>query len=499
MQMNSTNGQTHPMYQWIASILLQRDMLRGSTFRLAIRFSLAFIFSTMLLFSFIYWQTAVVETKRVENELEKYAEAIAKDDQQDIKDAVRFQLLGQNHRIAYMALFSPDGRRIVGNLEKFPIGVPADGSAHRRTGETLGDADRGSDDVLIVRRQLADGRSLVIGRSLDSLDNLRTVVMRALRLGTIATVVLALAAGAGLSRRAQEQIKAVRLTAERIIQGHLSDRLPTRGSGDDFDRLAEIVNHMLDEMERLLGEMKTTTENIAHDLRTPLTRVRSRLERARYTTQTHEELREMVDGAVVSLDQTLRIITALLRIGQIEGGQRRASFSTVDLGTLVNEMGDLFEPLAEEKGIRFSTKVDTAGSVLGDPDLVNEAIANLLDNAIKFTPSGGSVELTLREEGGVPVVSVADDGPGIAPEERDAVMRRFYRSDKSRHIEGCGLGLSLVDAIVKLHGFRLAIRDRSPGCAFEIMCVPQESHWLAQAAGNRGEPVTTHSPARRAC
>lgn len=468
-------------------------------FRLSVSFSFVFVFFTMLLFCFIYWQTAVVETKRVENELEKYAKALASDSQLNIREAVRIQLAGQNHRLAYMALFSGDGQRIGGNLDKIPAGVQADGIARRVIGPKLGDMSDGPDDVLLVCRRLPDGQTLVIGRSLDSLDNLRTVVLHALRLGAVLTVVLAFAAGAALSRRAQEQIKAVRLTAERIMQGHLSERLPTRGSSDDFDRLAQIVNHMLDEMERLLDELKTTTENIAHDLRTPLTRMRTRLERARYTTHTYEELREMVDGAVVALDQTLRIITALLRIGQIEGGQRRANFSTVDLGILVHEIGDLFEPLAEEKGIHFRTIVGAKSFVLADPDLFNEAIANLLDNAIKFTPSGGTVELSLREEGGVPVVTVADDGPGIAPDERDAVMRRFYRSDKSRHIEGCGLGLSLVDAILKLHAFRLTIRDRNPGSAFEIVCASPDSLRLGPGEAGQGRAVTKHSPARRAC
>ncbi len=437
-------------------------------------FAAAFAVSTLLLFTFIYWQTAVVETRRVESEVMMDAKALADDSRKDMAEGVRIALATHAHRITYVSLFSPDGYRISGNLERCPPGLPADGRAHRMDKESLGAGNAEHDVVLIVRRSLPDGRSLVIGRGVDSLDNLRAVVLRALRLGVIPTFILALAAGAILSRRAQEQIKAVRTTAERIVQGNLSERLPTHGTGDDFDRLAETVNYMLDETERLLAEAKTTSDNIAHDLRTPLTRVRSRLERARNTARTHAELQEMVDRAIVGLDQTLRIITALLRIGQIEARHRRATFSTVDLRTVVREIGDLFEPFAEEKGVRFKLMAADAGTIHGDRDLLSEAIANLVDNAIKFTPVGGMVTLALDRTDGVPVVRVRDNGPGIAAEERDAVMRRFYRSDKSRHIEGCGLGLSLVDAIAKLHGFRVVIGDGDPGCVMELICASGE-------------------------
>ena len=189
----------------------------------------------------------------------------------------------------------------------------------------------------------------------------------------------------------------------------------------------------------------------------------------------------MVDRAIVGLDQTLRIITALLRIGQIEASHRYATFSTVDLETVVREIGDLFEPFAEEKGVHFRLIVGSAGYVDGDRDLLSEAIANLVDNAIKFTPSGGMVTLVLERIHEVPVVRVRDNGPGIAPEEREAVMRRFYRSDKSRHIEGCGLGLSLVDAIARLHGFRVAIGDGQPGCVIELICAAPASNGAGHA------------------
>jgi signal transduction histidine kinase len=224
---------------------------------------------------------------------------------------------------------------------------------------------------------------------------------------------------------------------------------------------------MLDEIEALVQSMVGAGDDIAHDLRTPLTRVRVMLERGRNNAATLEELRSTVDQAIVGLDQSLAIITALLRITEIEHSRRLAGFNQVALAELVREVGDLYEPIAEDKRVAFAVGADEDVTVRGDRDLLFEAIANLVDNAVKFTPEGGRVELRLSREGNEGVVRVRDTGPGIAAAEHDLVARRFYRSDKSRTNPGLGLGLSLVAAIVKLHGFRLTISP-GPGCVVEI-------------------------------
>jgi signal transduction histidine kinase len=332
--------------------------------------------------------------------------------------------------------------------------------------------DAPSLSVRLVGRPLPDGTVLVIGRNVDSLVNLEDAVWWAIKLGVLPCVLLSLLAGTFVAHRTQLQVKKVHLTAERIMRGHLRERLPTSGGGGDFDQLAGSVNHMLDEIGRLIEEVKSTSDNIAHDLRTPLTRVRTRLERARDSAATLEELRDMVDRSLADLDQTLRIITALLRIGEIEGGQRRAAFRPLDLATLVEEMGELYSPVAEEKKIGFEVTTQASPPVIGDRDLLCESLANLIDNAIKFSPKGGTVRVTLSVESGSPIIRIADMGPGIPAAERDAVTRRFYRSDKSRHVEGYGLGLSVVEAVTTLHGFRMTIRDGHPGCVVELSCGP---------------------------
>ena len=254
---------------------------------------------------------------------------------------------------------------------------------------------------------------------------------------------------------------------QRIVAGELRERLPTRGVDDPFDRLAVIVNGMLDEIEALVQSMAGAGDDIAHDLRTPLTRVRVGLERGRQNARSVEELRAAVDHAIVGLDQSLAIITALLRITEIAHSRRLAAFSQVALADLVREVGELYEPIAEDKRVAFTVGVQEDVVVRGDRDLLFEAIANLVDNAVKFTPEGGSVEVSLTRVGDEGVVRVCDNGPGIAAAERDLVTRRFYRSDKSRRDPGLGLGLSLVAAIAKLHGFRFSISP-GPGCVAEI-------------------------------
>jgi signal transduction histidine kinase len=282
-----------------------------------------------------------------------------------------------------------------------------------------------------------------------------------------------------LSLRALDRLSDVNRRIQRIVAGDLRERLPTGGGKDPFDQLAAGVNRMLGDIETLIHELAGVGDDIAHDLRTPLTRVRVRLERGREHAKTLDELRTVADQAIAGLDQSLTVITALLRIAEIEHSRRLERFGQVRLAPLLREVGDLYEPIAEDKHVTLvvdAADEDAAAdkdkaTVLGDRDLLFEAIANLVDNAVKFTPDGGRVELGLRQRAGETVIRVCDSGPGIAAGEREMVTKRFYRSDKSRRSEGLGLGLSLVAAIIKLHGFRFTIAD-GPGCVAEI-AIPQ--------------------------
>jgi signal transduction histidine kinase len=236
-------------------------------------------------------------------------------------------------------------------------------------------------------------------------------------------------------------------------------------------------------MEVLINDLAGVADDIAHDIRTPLARARIALERSRINATSIGPLQRVVDAAVGDIDRALAIVTALLRIRAIEHIRRRESFEQVDLAAIVNDVGDFYRPIAEENGLSLDVELLIERTLQADRDLLTEAIANLVDNAVKFTPSGGRVTLSLLEESGESLIRVSDTGPGIHDSERDLVMRRFYRSDSSRHAAGNGLGLSLVSAVVRLHGFHFVI-GRGPGFTAEIHCedalwrpVPDHGHY----------------------
>ena len=381
-------------------------------------------------------------------------------------------------RVKIAGLFGADGRRIVGNIESPPGGltpdVPADAEVVR-----FEKGERDNQRVRLAARPLPGGEILVIGRNIDELAEIAGIVGRAVGLGLLPAFGLGVAVGMVLSLRALGRLSDVNRKIQSIVAGDLRERLPTRGSSDPFDQLAIGVNRMLGEIETLIHEIAGIGDNIAHDLRTPLTRVRVRLERGRKHASTLEESRAFADQAIAGLDQSLTIITALLRIAEIEHGRRPEGFSEVPLGPLLREVGDLYEPIAEDKSVTFRVEAADEPLVRGDRDLLFEAVVNLVDNAVKFTPEGGRVDLALLRRDGETIIRVSDTGPGISETEREAVTKRFYRSDKSRSTVGLGLGLSLVAAIVKLHGFRLTIAA-GPGCTTEIVC-PQVQ-WESRSA-----------------
>jgi signal transduction histidine kinase len=399
--------------------------------------------------------------------------------------AIHERLSQDPRRIRLAGLFGADGSRIAGNLESLPNHLlmetpPQSVSVVRSDGQ-----GREEQTARVVARRLQNGELLVIGRNVGELSELARIVKRALEFGLISALGLSIVAGALLSLRAQNRVETVNEKVQRIIAGDLRERLPSQGLNDPFDKLAVIVNGMLDEIEALIRSIAGAGDDIAHDLRTPLTRVRIGLERGRESAQTLPELQSVVDQAIGRLDQSLAIITALLRITEIEHSRRLEGFSDVALGDVVREVGDLYDPIAEDKRIAFKVTADVEMVVRGDRDLRFEAVANLVDNAVKFTPENGCVELALIRRGNECIVRIRDSGSGISAGERDLVARRFYRSDNSRPADGLGLGLSLVNAIVKLHGFQLTISS-GPHCAVEIACP-------CLVAQSRAQPAPAYS------
>jgi signal transduction histidine kinase len=323
--------------------------------------------------------------------------------------------------------------------------------------------------VRAIGRRLPDGSVLVVGRNVDETRELSQVVGEALGLGLASLFVLCMVAGAWLSIHAEKRVEEVNQRVRRIVAGDLRERLPHGSADEPFSRLAVIVNGMLDEMETMINALAGVGNDIAHDLRTPLTRARLALERGRTNATSLEQLQQVADKAIAGIDQSLSIVTALLRLTEIENSRRSEAFGSVAMHDMLREVCDVYEPIAEDKSIDLSVKIAAKVQVRGDRDLLFEAVANLVDNAIKFTLEGGRVEIELLRGNSETVVRVTDTGPGINQQETEAVLWRFYRSDKIRNTPGVGLGLNLVAAIAKLHGFRLVIHP-GPGGRVELLC-----------------------------
>ncbi|MEH2483307.1 signal transduction histidine kinase [Nitrobacteraceae bacterium AZCC 2146] len=447
----------------------QPRFLRSNTFHSAFLVAAVFAIFVIVLFGFIYWKTDDYLTARSDGVITAQLNAIAGLSPERQLEAIEERLRADFRGVQVAAIFGADGRRINGNIESLPARLEIDAPAQSSDVVRIDRSGREYQPVRAVAKRMKNGDLLVIGRNVDEAKEIAVVVGQALALGLLPGFCLCLLAGAWLSVRAQRRVEEVNQRVQRIIAGDLRERLPDRRADEPFSKLAVIVNGMLDEMETMIHALAGVGNDIAHDLRTPLTRARLKLERGRANATTLEQLQVVADKAIAGIDQSLTIVTALLRLAEIENSRRSTGFGTVALHTMLREVCDIYEPIAENKSITLHVEATQPLTVRGDRDLLIEAVANLVDNAIKFTPEGGRVDIELLRGDGETIVRVADTGCGISEPERDAVLRRFYRSDKIRNAPGVGLGLNLVAAIVKLHDFRLTIFS-GPGCQVEIVC-----------------------------
>ncbi len=448
--------------RWVA------DLFGTATFRLALGSTALLAGVALLQFSLIYWRTTQYEVERADRLLDREAALMASQDPADLREQMRLWATNDLRLLITAAgLFDADRRPIAGNLVEWPEALPVDGAIRQITVHPL---DQGVRTIRAEALPVPGGRVLVIGRGLRDLQQLRSITLDAIETALIPALLFSLLAGAWLSRRNLKRVGRMQLAIDRIMEGGLHARLPVGRGGDEMARLAGSVNRMLERLERLLDEIKGVGDDIAHDLRTPLSRVRAGLERAVLHPVPEDGLRAAISRAVADLDQCFAVITALLRIGEIENGRRQGAFAVVALRELAAEVVELYEPLAEAAGNRLLLDPGPAALLRGDRDLLAELLANLVDNAIKFTPAGGLIRVAVLPGDGKTVLRVADTGIGIAPSERHAVLGRFYRSDKSRHVGGSGLGLSLCSAIARLHGARVAVDGvEGDGAVFEIV------------------------------
>lgn len=371
---------------------------------------------------------------------------------------VRAMLTRDIHRIRFIGLFTVDGTPIEGNIARLPATATGAASiiATVRPTELPG---KDSDVARLAVCEMPDGTRLLTGVDLDEAEEALRVVERSLIYGLIPGLLLAIGAGLFAGRRAARQVDAVRLLTERIVAGDLDQRLVVAAQPDSFGVLCAHINAMLDRVQALVGDVRGVGDDIAHQLRTPLTRLRARIERSLRQASDTAAFAAAGDAALAEIDQLLGIVAALLRVRELEDHARRSRFAPVDLAALVEDACDLYRPTAEDRGIDLVCDVQPVAPVDGDASLLIEAVSNLLDNAMKFGPSDGRVVVLLRQQVEAAVITVADDGPGVPPAERPLVTQRFYRG--KHECDGAGLGLSLVKAIADLHGFRLRFADQA--------------------------------------
>ena len=443
------------------------DLLRTSTFRLALLYMALFAGSVLLLLGFIYWSTVSFMANQTDATIEADIQGLSEQYQERGLDGlvatIRERLERDPDSSSVYLLVSPNQRSIAGNLSSWPAGPPdRDGWL----GFDFRDP-RADGRVFQARARpfvLRGGLRLLVGRDIRELKATQRLVVRALLWGMAITLVLALAGGFAMSRSMLRRIEQINQTSLEIMNGDLSRRIPTKGSADDLDQLAGNLNAMLNEIERLMEGVRHVSDNVAHDLRTPLARLRNRLEELRGRLPQDSPYRDDVERSIEDTDRLLSTFAALLRIARIEAGGMATRFAAVELGELLQDARELYEVVADEKGVDLAMQASDVPAVSGDRDLLFQAVANLLDNAIKYTPQGGRVMLALRPAGERFVeLSIADTGPGVPADERDKVLQRFYRLEPSRTSPGSGLGLSLVAAVARYHDADLVLADNGPG------------------------------------
>lgn len=315
---------------------------------------------------------------------------------------------------------------------------------------------------------LDGGEHLLVGADISDLAMYARHIDMALAVGVALFFVLAGVAGVSVTRRTVGRIEQVNATSRAIMQRGLGERIPLRGTRDEWDQLAANLNLMLDRIEALMAEVKQVSDNVAHDLRTPLTRMRGRLEKAAGRARSADEDRALINDTMTDLDGVLRMFASLTRISQIETNDRTAAFRSVNLAEIAREVVELFDAAAEDKGVRLTATGGERVLITGDRDLLFDATANLVDNAIKHGREAGRVSVQVADGADGAAITVADDGPGIPEHELPHVFKRFYRLEHSRRTPGNGLGLSLVAAVARMHGARIEMVDNAPGLRFRL-------------------------------
>ncbi len=433
-----------------------RDVRSTTTFRLATMLGVLFCIGTIALGALIYGLTTRELTARSDQILRHEAARLLRVPADRLATEIPVEVERNARGLDRFSLLAPNGRLLTGNIPP-PTGLTIDLPVDVEPREGLGPMR-----VLAVRA--SNGEVILLARDINEIRYLERHILIVITISCLAIIPGVLLIGTVLSFQPLRRVQDLQTIARKVAAGEFSLRMPDTGKSDELDRIALTVNTMIEDVSRIVDQVKNVTDAIAHDLRTPLTRVRSRLEALRGANEARDTA---VDALIADLDIVLERFGALLRISEIEAREQRSGFQNISLAPLVRDIVDLYQPLAEEAGKTLDTAHVEDIEVFADRNLLFEALNNLVDNAIKYARR--EVRIAVWRDGSIAAIKIQDDGPGIPADERYAVLRRFYRRADAGGLQGSGLGLSVVAAILHLHRFNLELSDAGPGLVAKIV------------------------------
>ncbi len=459
------------------------QLWRTSTVRLTATFILIFSIFAILLLAFITWQSSVQIQRQQADAIDSEVRVLQRIDATQGIRALAFALerISRAPGPGVYYLGDATGQYLLGNVSDIPADVLIQPGIYsfdyqranpflessNETEAANGD-ERVRSGVAVVRSVvLSNGMRLVVGRDVVERRGFSAIIVQSFLLGVLGIILFSLVAGGITARRVLRRIDTIRDTSTKIMSGNLSERVPVTRRNDEFDGLATNLNAMLDRIEQLLQGLKQVTDNVAHDLKTPLTRLRNQAESALREGASDEARQQALETTIAESDRLIQTFNALLMIARAEAGAPSGAFADVDVSAVVADVAELYGPVAEDEGIAVETAIAEGVHLRGNRELIGQAMVNLLENAVKYAkPDGegqGRITVGLRQHDGRVLIEVADNGPGIPEADRKRVLERFVRLEKSRSEPGSGLGLSLVDAVTRLHGGEFRIEDNAPG------------------------------------
>ena len=442
----------------------------STIFTMTIVFVVIFVGAVAFIGGFVFWSTVGFMDRQtntvIETDIEGLAAVYQRSGLGGLIATIESRIERDPTRSSIYLVADDQRTPVVGNISAWPSVGPNESGwiEFGLTERTTGIKTRARSRQFL----LLGGVNLLVGRDIRNSQSTKKLIERSLLSAMAIAIIVGISAGLLFSRRVGRRLQNISRTSREVMQGNLAERVPILGRGDDLDEVGQSFNAMLDEIQQLLSGIEHVTDNIAHDLRTPLSRLRNRLAQLRHAASENGESTASIEACVVEVDQLLATFSALLRIAKLEAAGHGKNFGIVDLEEVVHAAVELYEPLADER--KIAVRVDaTRIEMRGERELLMQAVCNLLDNAIKFSPAHGKIDIELKRDATGVTLTIADSGGGVEVSDRERIFDRFYRAERARDTEGAGLGLSMVNAICAHHGAIISMHDHNPGLRVQIL------------------------------